>query len=580
MKDANSRQPSNIRWLLELVRPVRVLISFGLLLFTVKVLMNLVTIGMQKWVIDDILIAGQYHLSLLYLTLFFGSIVIFHTTNTIAARLLDKSGFLLNRALTEKFMTQLHVWPTANLQKERTGKLIHHVTDDIYQVGSIVPGFSQIGINHGFSFLVLIGFIGWTSPLILLAVIVVSVVYIALARYFGPKVKAAAKEKKERHSDVIVGIEEAVASTREVIAFHRMEWEERKFDRTFRSYFKSSMKEVDLDNKQLIAIEPLRWLVTFVTLGIGGWFVIRGSMTIGTLVILYPFAVQLMYSANNSLNFIMLLSARSADIDRLRRALDQEQWKEGDRSLEGNIHSLTLREVGFRYAEGLPRVLNGATLDFPIGRKTALVGASGGGKSTVAQLLIRFVEPEDGVIEVNGTPLCSIRRSDWNTRVRIVFQEPYLFPDTIRNNLLLGREGITAAELSEVCEIAQIRSFIEELPEGYDTEIGERGITLSGGQRQRLAIARALIGHPDILILDEATSALDLETERRLQAAMDTSRQGRTTIVIAHRLSTVRNADRIYVIQDGIIAEAGTHDELLAARGPYRTLCDKEMRLA
>ncbi len=187
-------------------------------------------------------------------------------------------------------------------------------------------------------------------------------------------------------------------------------------------------------------------------------------------------------------------------------------------------------------------------------------------------MIIRFCEPSSGVISINGDFLTNIARTEWNNVVNIVFQDPYLYHDTIKNNILMGKKDIISNDLYQVCQIAAIHNFIQSLPNGYDTVIGERGITLSGGQRQRIAIARALIRKPEILILDEATSALDLITEKEIQDNIDQFRKGKTTIIIAHRLSTVKNSDRIYVLNKGSIVEEGLHQELILKKGNYYML--------
>jgi ABC-type multidrug transport system fused ATPase/permease subunit len=412
--------------------------------------------------------------------------------------------------------------------------------------------------------------------LLLTSILLVSVTYIALGRKFSPRVKSAAREVQDRKADLLVHIEEGVSSSREVIAFHRLDWEEQKFAGYFERYFHAVKSEAKLENTQILRSDSLRHLVTFLTLGIGGAMTIQGKMSIGTFVVVFQFAVQLMESAQGLFQFVMQISGRMSAVERLRGIIERDTWNEGSRQLKGVIRTLTMDNVRFRYEDDLPEVLKGVTAELPIGMKLAFVGTSGGGKSTISQLLIRFYEPAQGQILVNGIPLSALRRDDWSSRVQIVFQEPYLFPDTIRTNIMMGRNYYSESDMREACRIAQINSFIEGLPDGYDTEVGERGITLSGGQRQRIAIARALLGSPEVLILDEATSALDLETERKLQNAVDEVRHGLTTIVIAHRLSTVQNSDVIYVMHEGKVAEAGTHERLLVLGGVYASLSRHE----
>jgi ABC-type multidrug transport system fused ATPase/permease subunit len=563
---------SNARWLMGAIGLVRYGVTIGLILFAIKIVANLTMTGVQKWIIDDIFMNGQYEKTFLYLSIFTISLVVYNAFHAIAARNIDGSALRLFRILTERLMSRLHQFPTRFLQGDRTAKFVHHVTGDVQGVSSAIQGFLPQGLQHALSIFLLCGFIGWASPLLLAAILCVSAVYIVLARKFSPMVKSAAREVQDRKADLLVHIEEGVASSREVIAFHRVEWEERKFSRYFERFFSAVRSEAKLENKQMIRSDSLRHVITFLTLGVGGALAIQGKMSIGTLVVVFQFAVQLMEAAQGLFQFIMQISGRLSAVERLREIMEQEKWEEGSRQLQGEINSLALVDVRFRYEDELPEVLKGVTAELPIGKKLAFVGTSGGGKSTISQLLIRFYDPVEGQILVNGVPLSELRRDDWSSRVQIVFQEPYLFPNTIRSNIVMGRVDCSESALREACRIAQIDSFIEGLPDGYETELGERGITLSGGQRQRLAIARALLGKPELLILDEATSALDVETERRLQHAIDESRRGLTTIIIAHRLSTVQNADIIYVMHEGKLAEAGTHEGLLEQAGVYADL--------
>jgi ABC-type multidrug transport system fused ATPase/permease subunit len=256
--------------------------------------------------------------------------------------------------------------------------------------------------------------------------------------------------------------------------------------------------------------------------------------------------------------------------------MNGSQMEDGSKQLAGPIKNLRFERISFRYQEDSNEIFDGLSLELPVGSKIAFVGFSGGGKSTVVQLVARFFEPQAGRILVNQNDLREISRESWMNRLAIVFQEPYLFPDTIKNNLLFGSEDISEERLVRACMAAEIYDQIQELPEGIDTMVGERGIQLSGGQRQRLAIARALLRNPEILILDEATSALDMETERQVFQHLDRDYPGVTKIIIAHRLSTIENANHIFVLDKGRVVEQGTHEQLLKRASLYKSLVVKQ----
>lgn len=566
------RKVSNIRWILSYVNIIKWLFFLGFTLIVLKTLSNLTLIGIQKFIIDDIFIEGKYDMLPLILIIFGLSIISFNALHAIAARVLDNNGYQLNRIISKGLMAILHKTPTEIYQNERTAKYVNYFTNDIDLVSKTISQQIPKGIEQLTSFVILSFVVGFASPVILISILLLSVIYIGLGKYFAPRLKVLSREVQETKSDFLVHIEEGISSTREVVAFHRLKWEKNVFNKLFMRYFETVINEGKFNNRQIVYGDSLKWIATFIILGYGGYLVIKGQLSLGMFVIVYQFSSQLMDSLQGMYDFVMSISSKMASVDRVRHVMEGDLWKEGEHKIEGSIGKITLNKIHFKYSNDNKFVLKGLSLNIPVGKKIGIVGTSGGGKSTIAQLLVRSFEPQHGEILINGLSLNQIKRNDWAHKISIVFQEPYLFPDTIKNNLILGREDVTNSYITHVCKAVKIHDFIHSLENGYDTEVGERGVMLSGGQRQRLALARALLSNTEVLILDEATSALDLETEREVFKNLDLLREGRTTIIIAHRLSTIQNSDIIYVMDQGKVVEEGTHEELMYKDNVYKNL--------
>jgi len=367
-----------------------------------------------------------------------------------------------------------------------------------------------------------------------------------------------------------------------VKAFSRGEHETARFHETHQRYNDARLESVGTWGRWMPAIHLARNSGLVLVLAGGTWLLARGAssgMTLGVLVAFVMY-VQFFYQPFGELFglYDRVLKAGAA-MERVREVLSAPVDVADPPDavplppLRGDVR---FERVSFRYRTG-EEVLRDLDLDVAAGETVALVGSSGAGKTSIVSLVARFHDPTAGVVRVDGIDVRTVRQSDLRSQIGVVTQETFLFNDTVRENLLYGSPAASPTEIEEAVRVARADGFIARLPQGYDTVIGERGVRLSAGQKQRLSLARALLARPRILILDEPTSMLDAESERHIEAAMEDVRDGRTTLVIAHRLSTVRRADRILVVEDGRVVESGTHDHLMALGGRYRALYEMQI---
>lgn len=465
--------------------------------------------------------------------------------------------------------------------RTQTGKLISRITNDVTLINSGISASFFTLVKNPLLILVYIGLafiLSWRLSLIAFLILPFSLFIIS---WIGLKLRKSSAISQERMADVTSVLQETIAGTRIVKAFAMEEFEIRKFMQRTQAYFRTLIR---LTRTRNLASPLTEFLGTTVGVGIlwfGGHQILRGNILapeefIWFLLVIFSIMqpVKELSSVNNRIQEALAAG------ERVFRLIDTEpevRDAPDARPITRFSSSVRFEDVHFQYRRGDP-VLRGIDLEVRKGQVLAIVGPSGAGKSTLMDMLPRFYDPTGGSIFMDGRDIRSLRMKDLRRLLGIVTQETILFNDTVRNNIAYGMSGMDMDRIVHVAESANAHRFIERMENGYDTLIGERGVKLSGGERQRLAIARALLKDPPILILDEATSSLDTESEMLVQEAIDRLMKNRTSFVIAHRLSTVQHADKIIVLDKGRIVESGSHHTLLKHNGLYKRLYKMQFR--
>lgn len=467
--------------------------------------------------------------------------------------------------------------------KQRAGWVISRLTNDIEALETLlVDGVAQLVVNS----LTLVGAmtILFTMDVRLAAVtMTVLPLLVAATAVFRARAAAAYRRVRVAVADVTAALQESLSGIRVVQAFHREGRNIQTFGIVNERNRAANMETVYISGTYFPAVELLSAVATAIILIYGGRRVVAGDMTVGVLVAFLGYLSSFFDPIESLSDLYNTFQSSGAALEKVVSVLDTEP---GDTELLGDLAAGRLRGdiacegVSFAYDAEAGEVLDGVTLSIPAGQRVALVGPTGAGKSTLAKLLLRFYNPTSGRIVVDGTDLREYDIRGYRRSVGYVPQEPYLFSGTVLDNIRLSDPEADPALVEEAARSLGVHDLIAGLPEGYDTEVRERGSRLSAGERQLISFARAFFAQPAVLILDEATSSVDPGTEHRLEAALLLLLHGRTSLIIAHRLSTVENSDRILVMEEGKIVEDGDHATLLAAGGPYARLYRTQLRSA
>lgn len=483
-------------------------------------------------------------------------------------------GVRVEADLRDDLFTHIQTLDFRFFDRNKTGQLMNRMTGDLFEITELA--------HHGpedlfIAFVTIIGStiimatIQWQLALLIIVIIPVFLFIVILCRR---RMVKASKKVKVKMAEINGEIESGISGIRTSKAFANEASDYGKFHRANEQFKTAKCDNYKAFGRFNSSLEYFLCIMPVAILACGGWLIMKDDMNYVDLITFYLFVSTFINPIRKLSNFAEMFMNGWAGLTRfidimqtepeIREASEPEEFRIG----EGAI---SFENVSFGYDENT-EVLHDISLDIDGGRSIAIVGPSGGGKSTLCQLIPRFYDVSSGAVKIDGIDVRNVRKADLRRAIGIIQQDVFLFADTIMENIRYGRPDATDEEVMEAARQAEIYDDIMEMPDRFDTYTGERGVLLSGGQKQRVAIARIFLKNPPLLILDEATSALDTVTEAKIQAAFDKLAEGRTSIIIAHRLSTIKNVDRIVLINNGVIEEEGSHDELMARNGHYAEL--------
>lgn len=534
-----------------------------------------------QWVLDDLLPGNQWDQIVIAGFLLFLVYLLSTVLNYVVTYWGHKLGVNIETDMRRDLFHHVQKQSFKFFDNTKTGHIMTRITTDLFEIGELA--------HHGPEdlFIALMTFVGAFAIMLNinfhLGIIILLIVpiLIVLITYSNVKMGEAWQNMYSDVADINARIEDAVSGARVVKSFTNEEHEMDEFNKNNHKFRRSKLKAYRV---MATVHSSIYMMMRYVTLGVliyGSWLVYQGNMSYGGLVAFILFMNVLFKPIEKISALLEMYPKGMAGFKRFLALLDS---KPEIKDREDAIDVPTLRgdisfnNVTFKYEDHLDPVLNNISFDIKAGETIALVGPSGAGKTTISSLIPRFYDVYDGSITIDGIDIRDMTQKSLRENIGIVQQNVFLFTGTLRENIAYGKLDATDEEIEEAARQAHLDEFIKELPHGYETQVGERGLKLSGGQQQRIAIARMILKNPSILILDEATSALDTETEAKIQEAMDNLAKGRTTIVIAHRLATIKNADRIFVVTKNGIEEQGTHDELIAQGGMFAHLHAMQLR--
>ncbi|UII22246.1 ABC transporter ATP-binding protein [Fulvivirga ligni] len=564
-----------------IIWPRKYQVLLGLVLVIISRLASLVLPGASKFLLDNVVKDNDMNLLKTIIAAVVGAIFIQAITSFALTQILSVEAQNLIAKLRLKVQSHIIKLPVRFFDNTKTGELVSRIMSDVEGVRNIVgTGLAQL-FGGILTSIICLGILIYISPMMTLYVLVPVIIFGVISLKAFGYIRPIFRERGKINAEVTGRLTETLGGVRVIKGFNAENQEIKTFDEGVTRLFLNVKKSLTATSIMTSSSTFLLGLATAGIMGIGGYMMMNDELSQGDFLAFTLYLGFMIAPILQMSNIGSQLTEAFAGLDRTEEILneplesDDQKRTEVLKEIEGHIQ---FKQVKFAYEEN-KNVVKGVSFDAPAGSVTALVGTSGSGKSTIAGLAASFLNPNDGTITIDGVDLSTVSLESYRSKLGVVLQNDFLFEGTIRENILFPRPQASEAEVLNAVKAAHVDEFTDRFEDGLDTMIGERGVKLSGGQQQRIAIARAILADPRILILDEATSNLDMESEAYIQQSLKELMKGRTTFVIAHRLSTIRQADQILVIENGNIVEQGTHDQLIVKDGRYHELYTYQARI-